>query len=195
MAGADAVTQLLNGWSAGDKDAGDRLLAAVYEELHRTARRYMYRERPGHTLQPTALVNEAYLRLVDQDTAWRDRSHFYAIAAQLMRRIVVDHARHRRAAKRGGDAAPITVADLAAIPDEAGAGPGPGPGIDVLDLERCLTALAALDPRQARIVELRFFGGLTIAETAEIVGVSHTIIEREWSFARAWLRRALERAA
>jgi RNA polymerase sigma factor (TIGR02999 family) len=183
---AESVTQLLNEWSGGGKEAGERLLAAVYSELHRTARRYMYRERPGHTLQATALVNEAYLRLIDQDTAWRNRAHFYSIAAQLMRRIMVDHARTRRAAKRGGDQCRITIDDIAAITGDS--------GVDLLDLERCLTALAELDPRQAHVVELRFFGGLTIAETAEVIGVSHTIIEREWSLARAWLRRELERA-
>jgi RNA polymerase sigma factor (TIGR02999 family) len=181
----DAVTQLLNEWSTGDRRAGDRALAAVYRELHRTARRYLYREPAGHTLQTTALVNEAYLRLSDQDTAWRSRAHFFAIAAQLMRRILVDHARTRRAAKRGGGDWRITVDDVAARAGE--------PGIDLLDLQRCLTALAELDPRQAQIVELRYFGGLTIAETAEVVGVSHTIIEREWSLARAWLRRELVR--
>lgn len=181
-----SVTQLLNEWSTGHDGAGDRALAAVYRELHRTARRYLYREQAGHTLQPTALVNEAYLRLRDQDTAWRSRAHFFAVAAQLMRRILVDHARTRRAAKRGGGDGRVTLDDVA---ERAGG----EPGIDVLDLQRCLTALAELDRRQAQIVELRYFGGLTIAETAEVVGVSHTIIEREWSLARAWLRRELQR--
>jgi RNA polymerase sigma-70 factor, ECF subfamily len=128
--------------------------------------------------------------LIDQDTAWRDRAHFYAIAAQLMRRILVDHARTHRAAKRGGNDRRITLDGLAAPPGDDGR----DAAVDLLDLERCLTALAALDPRQAHIVELRFFAGLTIAETAEVVGVSHTIIEREWSLARAWLRRELDRA-
>lgn len=181
----DSVTLLLQAWSDGNQAAADRLLAAVYEELHRTARRYMFREHAGHTLQATGLVHEAYLRLIDQDATWRNRDHFYAIAAQLMRRILVDHARTRRAAKRGGDQCRITVDDLA----------GDDPGVDLLDLERGLEALAALDPRQAHIVELRFFGGLTIRETATAVGVSHTIVEREWSLARAWLRRELARAS
>jgi RNA polymerase sigma factor (TIGR02999 family) len=185
----DPVTQLLNAWSDGGP-AGDRLLAAVYGELHRTARRYLHREHAGHTLQPTALVHEAYLRLIDQDTAWRNRAHFYAIAAQIMRRILVDHARARCAAKRGGNDCRITLDGLAAAPGAAVR----DAEVDLLDLERCLTALAALDPRQAHIVELRFFAGLTIAETADVVGVSHTIIEREWSLARAWLRRELDRA-
>ena len=187
--GPDRVTDLLNEWMVGGKHAGDRVLAAVYDELHRTARRYMAREQAGHTLQPSALVNEAYLRLIDQHTAWRDRSHFHAVAAQLMRRILVDQARARRAAKRTGEPCSIAVDDVAGGMDAGEA----GAGVDLLALERCLDALAALDARQARVVELRFFGGLTIAETAAVLGVSHTIIEREWKLARAWLRRELVR--
>jgi len=183
---SDPVTQWLNEWRQGGKCAGDRLLAAVYDELHRTACRHLHREHAGHTLQPTALVHEAYLRLIDQDTAWQNRAHFHAIAAQLMRRILVDHARTRRAAKRGGSLRRVTLDDIAGL--------GHNPELDLLDLERCLRGLAALDPRQAHIVELRFFGGLTIDETAEVVGVSHTIVEREWSLARAWLRRELARS-
>ena len=161
----------------------------MYGELRRIAHRYLHREHAGHTLQPTALVHEAYLRLIDQDTAWHNRAQFYAIAAQLMRRILVDHARSRRAVKRGGKLCRTTLGDAAGL-----AGAGEAGEIDLLDLERCLHGLAALDPRQAHIVELRFFAGLTIAETADVIGVSHTIIEREWSLARVWLRRELERA-
>lgn len=189
--GPDRVTDLLNEWMVGGKQAGDRVLAAVYDELHRTARRYMAREQAGHTLQPTALVNEAYLRLIDQHTAWRDRSHFHAVAAQLMRRILVDQARARRAAKRAGEPCSIAVDDVAGGMGTGAA--GDAAGVDLLALERCLDALAMLDPRQAKVVELRYFGGLTIAETAAVLGVSHTIIEREWKLARAWLRRELER--
>lgn len=184
--GPESVTRLLQQWSDGDRAARDRLIAAVYDELRHIARRYMRKEPAGHTLQTTALVNEAYLRLVDQDAPWRNRAHFFAIAAQLMRRILVDRARARSSAKRGGKHHHTTLSDVAEVTDDR--------GIDLLVLDQALTALAALDPRQATVVELRFFGGLTIRETAEVLGVSHTIVEREWSLARAWLRRELERA-
>lgn len=187
------VTQLLQEWTGGDRAARDRLIVVVYEELRRIARRYMRKEPAGHTLQTTALVNEAYLRLIDQDTPWQNRAHFFAIAAQLMRRILVDRARARHSAKRGGMHGRTTLSDVA----DGAAGGAPGGagdhGIDLIALDQALTALTALDPRQGRIVEMRFFGGLTIRETAEVLGVSHTIIEREWSLARAWLRRELER--
>lgn len=187
------VTRLLHEWTGGDRAARDRLIGVVYEELRRIARRYMRNEPAGHTLQTTALVNEAYLRLIDQNTAWQNRAHFFAIAAQLMRRILVDRARARRSAKRGGMHGRATLSDVA----DGAAGGTPGGagdhGIDLIALDQALTALTALDPRQGRIVELRFFGGLTIRETAEVLGVSHTIVEREWSLARAWLRRELER--
>jgi RNA polymerase sigma-70 factor (ECF subfamily) len=183
--GRDSVTRLLQEWTDGDRAARDRLIAVVYDELRRIARRYMRKEPAGHTLQTTALVNEAYLRLVDQDTPWRNRAHFFAIAAQLMRRILVDRARARDSAKRGGKQGRTTLSDVAEVTDDR--------GIDLLALDQALTALAEIDPRQGSIVELRFFGGLTIRETAEVLGVSHTIIEREWSLARAWLRRELER--
>lgn len=183
----DSVTRLLQQWTDGDRAARDQLIAVVYDELHRIARRYMRKEPAGHTLQTTALVNEAYLRLIDQDTPWRNRAHFFAIAAQLMRRILVDRARARGSAKRGGSHGRTTLSDVV---DQSA-----DRDIDVVELDQALTALAELDPRQSSIVELRFFGGLTIRETAEVLGVSHTIIEREWSLARAWLRRELERAS
>ena len=184
--GPDSVTRLLQGWTDGDRAARDHLIAVVYDELRRIARRYLRNEHAGHTLQATALVNEAYLRLIDQETPWRNRAHFFAIAAQIMRRILVDHARARGSAKRGGGHGRTTLSDVV---DQ-----GAQRDIDVIALDQALSTLAELDPRQGSIVELRYFGGLTIRETAEVLGVSHTIIEREWSLARAWLRRELERA-
>ena len=180
------VTQLLVAWSDGDRTALDKLTPLVYEELRRMAHRYMSRERPGHTMQTTALVNEAYLKLIDQKSArWQNRAQFYGIAAQLMRRILVDHARQHKAAKRGGSdqrRLSITSAgNLAVKPD-----------LDVLSLHEALEELAIIDPQQERIVELKFFGGLSIAETAEVLGVGHATVERDWKMARAWLRRQLE---
>jgi RNA polymerase sigma-70 factor, ECF subfamily len=181
------ITQLLLGWSVGDRAAGDVLMSAVYAELHRQASRAMGREAPEHTLQTTALVSEAYLRLIDQRRVqWKNRAHFFGIAAQLMRRILVDHARTRFAAKRGGGVAQITL-DHAEPASEA---PNES-GVDVLSLHEAVEKLAALDPTQARIVELRYFGGLTIEDTAEALGLSPATIKREWAIARAWLRREL----
>ena len=181
------VTQLLLGWSVGDRSAGDGLMAAVYDELHRQAARAMGRETPDHTLQATALVSEAYLRLIDQRRVqWRNRAHFFGVAAQLMRRILVDHARGRHAAKRGGGARQLTLGDADSareMPDES--------GVDVLVLNEALERLATIDPHQARIVELRYFGGMTIEDTAEATGVSPATVKREWAIARAWLRREL----
>jgi RNA polymerase sigma-70 factor (ECF subfamily) len=182
----EGITQLLIRWSGGDQAALDKLMPLVYSELRRLANNYLRRERQGHTLQPTALVNEAYLRLIDQRTAnWQNRAQFYGIAAQLMRRILVDHARQHKAAKRGGSdqqRLSITSADgLAAKPD-----------LDVLALHEALEELAALDPQQGRIVELKFFGGLSIEETAEVMHLGHATVERDWKMARAWLRRKLE---
>ena len=162
---------------------------AVYAELHAQAARAMGREMPEHTLQATALVNEAYLRLIDQRRVqWRNRSHFFGVAAQLMRRILVDHARGRHAAKRGGGMPAITLdgGDGAhdATPDES--------GVDVLVLHEALERLAAIDPRQARVVELRYFGGMNIEDTAEALDLSPATIKREWAVARAWLRRELQ---
>ena len=182
------VTQLLLGWSVGDRSAGDGLMAAVYDELHRQAARAMGRETPDHTLQATALVSEAYLRLIDQRRVqWRNRAHFFGVAAQLMRRILVDHARGRHAAKRGGGLRQLTLGDADSareMPDDS--------GVDVLVLNEALERLATIDPQQARIVELRYFGGMTIEDTAEALDVSPATVKREWAIARAWLRRELD---
>lgn len=181
------VAPLLLAWGAGDRDAGERLLPAVYAELHRQAARAMRRENAEHTLQATALVHEAYLKLVDQRRVeWRNRAHFFGVAAQLMRRILVDHARARLAAKRGGGAHPIALVDAHAAADDGDAG-----GVDLLALHEALERLAALDAGQARVVELRYFAGLGIEETAEAMGVSASTVKREWAVARAWLRREL----
>lgn len=182
------VTELLRGWSAGDRSAGEQLIAAVYTELHRQAGRAMRREGDDHTLQTTALVHEAYIRLVDQRRVeWRNRAHFFGVAAQLMRRILVDHARRRHAGKRGSGQRHVSLDDVDVAP-EASAGPG---GMDVLALDELLERLTVMDEGQARIVELRYFGGLTIEETAEVMEVSPATIKREWAIARAWLRREL----
>ena len=178
------VTQLLERWSGGDESALKQLMPLVYDELHRLAGGYLRRERLGHTLQPTALVNEAYLRLIGQRNArWRNRAQFFGVAAQLMRRILVDHARAHHAAKRGGPnfSLPLSHADHF----------GEQPDVDLLALHDALNRLAEIDPQQSRIVELRFFGGLTIEETAEVMHISHATVEREWKVARAWLRREL----
>ena len=174
------VTQLLLAWSRGDRAALDHLIPLVSTELHRLAHHYMRRERAGHTLQTTALVNEAYVRLVDASRVeWRDRTHFFAVSANLMRRILVDFARKRRYQKRGGNAVMINLDD-----DDI---PSPQPAPDIVALDAALEAMAAFDPRAASIVELRFFGGLTVDETAEVVGVSPRTIKREWSAAKVWL--------
>lgn len=176
------ITQLLIAWSDGQQEALDQLVPLVYDDLRRVAAGYMRREMPGHGLQPTALVHEAYVRLVDQTRVqWRNRAHFFGVAASMMRRILVDDARRRRADKRGGGAERVTLTgeDIAA-PDQN--------GIDVLALHESLERLAAFDPQQARIVELRYFGGLTIDEAAEVVGVSAATVVREWTIAKAWLR-------
>jgi RNA polymerase sigma factor (TIGR02999 family) len=184
------VTALLRAWARGERAALDELLPLVYGELRRQAARCMRAQPAGHTLQPTALVHEAYLRLVDRGgtgAAWQDRSHFFAVAARVMRSILVDHARARRTAKRGGGAQALTLGAA----DAAGAAADHSE-VDVEALDEVLTRLAALDPRQARVVELRYFGGLSIEEAAEVLGVSHATVEREWKTARLWLRRELE---
>ena len=179
------VTDLLIAWSAGDRAAGEVLLQAVYQELHHQASRAMRLEPPDATLQATALVHEAYLRLVDQRrVVWRNRAHFFGVSAQVMRRILVDQARARLADKRGGGAAHITLGDEVT--------PAADDALDIVSLHEALERLAAMDPDQARIVELRYFGGLTIEETAEATGVSATTVKAEWAIARAWLRRELE---
>ena len=187
------VTGLLIAWSEGDGAALDALLPVVYAELRRQARRALRREAPGHTLQPTALVHEAYLKLVEQrPSRWQGRSQFYGVAARCMRQVLVDAARTRRAAKRGGGAQAIRLCDaeeLAATP----APEGETIGDDVLALDEALTRLAALDPDQARLVELRYFAGLTLDDTAATLGVSPATVSREWTVARRWLRRELDR--
>lgn len=186
------VTGLLVAWGAGDRAAGEQLLPAVYAELRRQAARAMRRENPDHTLQATALVHEAYLRLVDQRRVeWRNRTHFFGVAAHMMRRILVDHARGRQAAKRGGAAQRLALSDAVADACIAGAHQDGGEGLDVLALHEALERLAMLDPDQARLVELRYFGGLTIEETADALGVSPATVKREWTIARSWLRREL----
>jgi RNA polymerase sigma factor (TIGR02999 family) len=178
------LTDLLMAWRAGDETALPRLTAIVYDELHRLARFYMARERPEHTLQATALVNEVYLRLVDSSRVhWQNRAHFMAVAAQLMRRVLVDVARQRRAQKRGGDAHRVTLHDELIVGDE--------PGADLVALDEALTDLARLDPRKSRVVEMRFFGGLSLADTAEALGVSTDTVGRDWTAAKAWLLREL----
>ncbi len=178
------ITQLLAAWSSGDRTAADALLPAVYQELHAQAERAMRREGQGHTLQTTALVHEAYLRLVDQRRAnWQNRAQFFGVAAQMMRRVLVDHARERLAAKRGGGVSHVSLSGVGAAADDDRA--------DLVALDDALSRLAALDPAQARIVELRYFAGLTIEETAEAAGVSPATVKREWAVARAWLAREL----
>ena len=178
------VTGLLQAWGAGDPSALDRLVPVVYDELHRQAQRYLRRENPGHTLQTTALVHEAYLRLVDQrDARWQNRAQFFGVAAQVMRRILVDHARRHRAAKRGGAVRPV--------PLEEGEVAAVGSDVDLVALDDALTRLADLDPQQARVVELRYFTGLGIEDTAEALGISPATVKRDWAMARAWLKRDL----
>lgn len=178
------ITQLLNQWSDGDERALDRLTPLVYEELRQLAARYLRRERPGHTMQTTALINEAYLRLIDaKEVRWQGRAHFFAIAANLMRRILVDHARQRNAAKRGGSPLHVTLDRIVATAKQS--------NVDVLAIDEALTKLAAIDRQQAQIVELRFFSGLSVEETAAALGISPRTVKRDWSVARAWLRREI----
>jgi RNA polymerase sigma factor (TIGR02999 family) len=191
-AGGDDVTGLLIAWSEGDSAALDALLPVVYAELRRQARRALRREASGHTLQPTALVHEAYLKLVDQRPGrWQGRAQFYGVAARCMRQVLVDAARTRRAAKRGGGARPITLADAEGLATPATGAEAAGD--DVLALDAALVRLAALDPDQARLVELRYFAGLTLEDTAATLGVSPATVSREWTVARRWLRREMAR--
>jgi RNA polymerase sigma factor (TIGR02999 family) len=181
---AGEVTRLLQAWQDGDDAARDRLIPVVYEDLRRRAAAHLRRERPGHTLRPTDLVHETYLRLCAQNSAWQNREQFFGVASRLMRRILVDHARARAAAKRGGGLR-MTMAG------EHGASPLDQP--DLLDLDGALDELAALDERQGRLVEMRFFGGLSLDEAAHALGVSLATANREWATARAWLFRRLKR--
>jgi len=180
------INRLLADWGQGNEEAREALIPMVYNELRRQARRHLRGERPDHTLESAALVNEAYLRLVRQDAPqWQNRAHFFGVAAQLMRHILVDHARKRIAVKRGAGA-PLLALD----PELA---PAQKPGIDLVALDDALSKLAALDPQQGRLIELRFFGGLSIEEAAVVLSVSPATVKREWATARAWLRRELKR--
>ncbi len=180
---ASDVSALLRAWSAGDRGAFEQMTPIVYQELHRLARQYMRRERPGHSLQATALVNEAYVRLVDyKRMQWQDRAHFFAVSAQLMRRILVEHAR-RRNLKRGGGVVHVSL-------DEAVVVSG-NPGVDLVALDDAMNALAEYDPRKVQVVEMRFFGGLSLEETAEVLKVSAVTVRRDLRTAKAWLYREL----
>ena len=179
------VTGLLEAWSHGDQAALDKLIPLVYDELRQLAHRYMKRERAGHTLQTTALVNEAYARLVDQrNVQWQNRAHFFAVAAQVMRHILIDHARNQTRAKRGGDAQHISLDDAQTMSAERAA--------ELLALDEALKKLAEIDERRSRVVELRYFGGLSIDETAEVLKIKPITVSRDWRWARAWLFRALQ---
>ena len=179
-------TELLRAWSQGDESARDRLIPLVYDELHRLARRYMRQERPDHTLQATALVNEAYLRLIDVNRVeWRNRTHFLALAAQMMRRILVESARNRHRQKRGGGAVHVSLDDVRELPEPQER--------DLVALSDALSGLATFDARMSQVVELRFFGGLTVEETAEVLNVSPETVMRDWKTAKAWLLREIGR--
>lgn len=178
------VTELLRAWGAGDEQALERLTPLVYQELRRIARRYMARERPNHTLQATALVNEAYLRLMDaKGVSWHDRAHFFAISARAMRRILIDLARARNYQKRGGGEERLTLEESAVIQGQ--------PAPDLVALDDALNVLAEMDPRRSQVVELRFFGGLSVEETAAVLKVSPETVKRDWKLAKAWLLREL----
>lgn len=180
------ITELLREWREGSANALDELMPLVYDELRQLAGHYLSRERANHTLQTTALVHEAYVKLAGQKHVhWQNRAHFFGIAAQCMRRILVDHARHAGRSKRGGDVRKVSLHDMAVDP------PAPVSDIDVLALDRALTALEAIDRDQGRLVELRYFGGMTIEETADAMGMSPATVKREWAVAKAWLFREL----
>ena len=179
------ITELLRDWRNGDKAAREKLLPIVYDELKRLAASFFRRERLNHTLQPTALVHEAYIHLVDQShVGWENRAHFFGAAAQLMRRILIDHARSRNAAKRGGGAIRVTLADDVAISEQR--------ELDLIALDAALEELTALDEKQSKIVEMRFFAGLSIEETAEVLDISPATVKREWNTAKAWLYRRMK---
>ena len=179
----EEVTSLLVAWSNGDEKAYDKLVPLIYGELHKLAHRYMSRERPDHTLQTTALVDEAYLRLVNQRVHWQNRSHFFAIAAEVMRRVLVDYARQRQYAKRGGVAQKVELNEAILMARER--------SDQLVALDEALKTLAEFDQRKSRVVELRFFGGLSVEETAEVLKISVNTVKRDWSTARAWLYKAV----
>lgn len=180
---AQNITQLLAEWRDGNQSALDELYPLVYDELHRLARRYMSREKKGHTLQTTALINEAYVRLVGQKVNWANRSHFFAISAQIMRRILIDHARRQAYLKRGGGAQQVSLEEAATVtPDQSG---------ELLRLDEALKSLAEMDPRRSQVVELRYFGGLNNEEIAGVLNVSENTVTRDWNMARAWLYQQL----
>lgn len=182
------VTATLLEMSAGDSDAAAKLWPLVYDELRRLAAAVMRRERPDHTLQPTALVHEAYLRLIDQTRVdWKNRAHFCAVASEMMRRILVDHARKHHAAKRGGSETRLSLDEAVSFPRDV--------EIDVVAVDEALLDLSRLDPQQGRLVELRFFGGLTLDETAEVMGISRSTVQREWDMAKAWLYNQLKKVS
>ena len=182
--GPPTITQLLVQWSNGDQQALDQLTPLVYDQLRQMAHTYLRRERPDHTLQATALVHEAYLRLIDQHSvSWQNRAHFFGIASQMMRRILVNHALAKATAKRGGDAEKLSVEEATGFAGQR--------DVDLISLDEALKELELLDPKQTRIVELRFFGGLSIKETAEVLKLSPATVKREWSTARLWLRRQM----
>jgi RNA polymerase sigma factor (TIGR02999 family) len=182
----DEVTQLLINWSKGDKAALERLAPLVHSELRRLARRYLGREHPGHTLQTSALINEAYIRLIDQENVqWQNRAHFFAVAAQVMRHILVDHARAHLYAKRGGGAQKVELNEADAITEQRAA--------ELVALDDALSSLANLDARKSQVIELRFFGGLTIEETAEAMNISPKTVTREWRSAKAWLHQEMRK--
>jgi RNA polymerase sigma factor (TIGR02999 family) len=182
------VTELLGRWRAGDREALDVLMPLVYQELRRIAQHYLNNERPDHTLQSTALVHEAYVRLTEQDLPqWQNRAHFFAVAAQLMRQILVDYARSHRASKRGGEVYKLALDEAEEQPQAL--------DVDIVALDDALKSLAGMDSQQSRVVELKFFGGLSIEDTAEVLGISASTVKRDWITARAWLYRELDRSA
>ena len=183
---SERVSELLVNWGHGDRDAREALIPLVYDELRRVARRYLRRERPDHTLQSAALVHEAYLRLVHQETPeWQNRAHFFGVAAQLMRHILVDHARNHLAVKRGAGVPRLTLDPQIALPQKR--------EVDLVALDDALNRLTSLDPQRCRIVELRFFGGLSIEETAVVLGISAATVSRDWATSRAWLQREIKK--
>lgn len=186
-ASSEEITQLLVAWGKGDQEALEQLMPLVYAELHRLAHRHIRKERPGHTLQTSALLNEAFLRLVDQrNVSWKSRAHFFAIAAQMMRRILVDYARSRRYLKRGGDAQQVSFDEELMVSRQLSA--------DILGVHDALSELATIDERKAKVVELKFFGGLTNEETAEVLEVSPGTVMRDWTLSKAWLRLAMNKS-